>query len=243
MAFPYMLEVPVMYYDIDAFKKACLVPAVPQRSWMGLQGQLVSMANKGSRHCPLTTDLPVSINLENLAAVNNQLFASSENGLKGKGEPSFSFDSTYVRHLSLMISWVRSEIMVKPEFGVRSVERFASGECAIMMSNSGHIGQFNHKRGLDYAVSGLPFYPEVTKAPGSPFISGSALWVTKATDKAQTQAVTQFLAWLAQPDHASTWHQETGYLPLTAAAFAKTPADYYQGLGQRSEEQKSDPSH
>src|SRR3546814_15226154 len=89
MAFPYMLEVPVMYYDIDAFKKACLVPAVPQRSWMGLQGQLVSMANKGSRHCPLTTDLPVSINLENLAAVNNQLFASSENGLKGKGEHSF----------------------------------------------------------------------------------------------------------------------------------------------------------
>src|SRR3546814_2837498 len=105
---------------------------------MGLQVQLVSMANKGSRHCPLTTDLPVSINLENLAAVNNQLFASSENGLKGKGEPSFSFDSTYVRHLSLMISWVRSEIMVKPEFGVRSVERFASGDRKSTRLNSSH---------------------------------------------------------------------------------------------------------
>jgi multiple sugar transport system substrate-binding protein len=204
---------------------------VPQRTWMQLQGQLVTMANNGSRKCPLTSDLPVSINLENLAAVNNQLFASADNGLKAKGLPSFSFDSTYVRHLALMISWVRSEIMVRPDAGMRSIERFAKGECAVLMSSSGHIGEFNDRRKLDYAVSGLPYYPEVTRKPGNPFVSGAGLWVMK-TDKSVTQATAAFLGWLSQPEQAARWYQQTGFLPLTQAAFDATPASYYANLGQ-----------
>ncbi len=58
MAFPYMLEIPVMYYNQDAFKKAGLVPPEPQRTWMEMQAQLVTMANNGSRKCPLTSEPP-----------------------------------------------------------------------------------------------------------------------------------------------------------------------------------------
>lgn len=231
MAFPYMLEIPVMYYNQDAFKKAGLVPPEPQRTWMDLQGQLVTMANNGSRKCPLTSDLPVSINLENLAAVNNQLYASADNGLKAKGLPSFSFDSTYVRHLALMVTWVRSEIMVRPDVGMHSAERFAKGECAVMMSSSGHIGEFSDQRKLNYAVSGLPYYPEVTRKPGNPFVSGAGLWVMK-TSKPVTDATAAFLGWLSQPEQAARWYQQTGFLPLTQAAFDATPASYYAKLGQ-----------
>ncbi|MFC4299324.1 MAG: extracellular solute-binding protein [Castellaniella sp.] len=231
MAFPYMLEIPVMYYNQDAFKKAGLVPPQPQRTWMDLQGQLVTMANNGSRKCPLTSDLPVSINLENLAAVNNQLYASADNGLKAKGLPSFSFDSTYVRHLALMVTWVRSEIMVRPDVGMHSAERFAKGECAVMMSSSGHIGEFSDQRKLNYAVSGLPYYPEVTRKPGNPFVSGAGLWVMK-TSKPVTDATAAFLGWLSQPEQAARWYQQTGFLPLTQAAFDATPASYYAKLGQ-----------
>lgn len=231
MAFPAMLQVPVMYYNQDAFKKAGLNPAVPQRTWMELQGQLVDLANHGSRTCPLTSDLPVSINLENLAAVNNQLYASAENGLKAKGLPSFSFDSTYVRHLALMISWVRSQIMVRPDAGMRSIERFGKGECAVLMSSSDHIGAFNGQRKLNYAVTGLPYYPDVTRTPGNPFVSGSGLWVMKSA-KPVTEATAAFLGWLAQPKQASQWYQETGFLPITRAAFEQTPTSYYSNLGQ-----------
>ncbi|MBV2181521.1 MAG: extracellular solute-binding protein [Castellaniella sp.] len=231
MAFPAMLEIPVMYYNQDAFKKASLTPAAPQRTWMELQGQLVDLANHGSRQCPLASDLPVSINLENLAAVNNQLYASADNGLKAKGLPSFSFDTTYVRHLSLMISWVRSQIMVRPEVGQQSVGKFAQGQCAVLMSNSGHIGQFSGQGKLHYSVVGLPYYPEVTKLPGNPFVSGAGLWVMKSP-KPVTDATVAFLGWMAQPQQATRWYQETGYLPVTQAAFDGTPAGYYANLGQ-----------
>ncbi|AQS52298.1 glycerol-3-phosphate ABC transporter substrate-binding protein [Paenalcaligenes hominis] len=227
LALPFMAEIPVMYYNIDAFKKAGLTPTQPSRSWQDLQGQLVTLANNGSRRCPLTSDQPVSINLENLAAVNKQIYGPGV----GKGKAGFNFDTMYIRHLSTMISWVRSEILVHPSQFVQSPTRFAEGECAVFMSNSGNIGQFADQRRLDFAVTGIPYYPQVTATPGSPFVTGSGLWLTKGHGAAADQASAEFLAWLAQPEPAATWFQKTGFLPLTQEAFANTGADYYKNLG------------
>lgn len=230
MAFPYMAEVPVMYYNISAFQKAGLNPQKPSRAWSELQGQLVDLANRATRNCPATTDQPVSINLENLAAVNNQFFTSNKNGT-AKGTPSFAFDTVYVRHLSLMISWVRSELMVKPEFDSSATTRFANNECSVLLSESGNLGTFRDVRGLDFGISGLPYYPQVTKTPGNPFVDGAALWVTDGQSNEQEKAVAAFLAWLAQTDNAAQWYQETGFLPLTEQAFAATGDNYYKNLG------------
>lgn len=231
MAFPYMVDVPVMFYNIDAFKKAGLKPTVPERSWKGLQDQLVTLANNGSRNCPMTSDQTVSINLENLAAVNKQPYASAENGLTAKGSPTFSFDAMYIRHLSMMISWVRTELLVKPEFDAVAAKRFANGECAVLLSTSSNIGWFKDAKKLDFAVSGLPYYPEVTQKPGNPFVGGSALWAISGQSKEGDAASVEFLAWLAQPKHAADWFQKTGFLPLTKQAFDQTDKSYYKNLG------------
>src|SRR5690606_929666 len=234
LAFPYMAEVPVMYYNTDAFKKANL-PEKPERSWSGLQAQLVTLANNGSRSCPLTSDQPVSINLENLAAVNKVPYTTEGNGLTGRGSPAFKFDSLYVRHLSMMISWVRSELMVKPEFNEVATRRFAKGECAVLLSMSGHLGEFRSASRLNFGVSGLPYYPEVAKQPGNPFLAGSALWVISGQPKEADNAAATFLNFLAQPKQASRWFQETGYLPLTQEALEATGSSYFKNLDQWSQ--------
>lgn len=231
LGFPYMIDVPVMYYNIDAFKKAGIKPAEPQRSWKGLQDQLVTMANNGSRNCPLTSDQTVSINLENLAAVNNQPYTSQDNGLKSKGSPAFSFDVMYIRHLSMMISWVRTELLVKPEFDAVATKRFANAECAVLMSTSSNLGWFKDSKKLNFAISGLPYYPEVTKKPGNPFVGGSGLWAISGLSKESDAASVQFLSWLSQPKRAADWYQRTGFLPLTKQAFSQTDKSYYKNLG------------
>ncbi|MCQ9616752.1 extracellular solute-binding protein [Paenalcaligenes niemegkensis] len=226
LALPLMAEIPVMFYNLDAFKKAGIVPTEPSRAWHDLQAQLVTLANNGSRRCPLTSDQPVSINLENLAAVNKQFYAGSS-----KAKAGFDFDALYIRHLSTMISWVRSEIMVGPEFGPQSVTRFAAGECAVLLSNSGNIGQLSNDSKVNYSLAGLPYYPEVAAQPGSPFVSGSGLWATKGHSAEQDKATTQFMAWLASAPASASWYQSTGYLPLTKEAFEVTDAKYYKDLG------------
>lgn len=227
LAFPYMMQVPVMYYNTEAFKKAGISPAVPDRSWSGLQGQLVDLANKATRHCPAANDQPASLNLENLAAVNNQFFTGNKSA-----SPTFSFDVVYVRHLALMISWVRSELLIKPGTEDQAARRFASGECAVLLSDSSNLGWFQSQRGLSFGLSGLPYYPEVTRQPGSPFIDGAALWLTANHSKADEAATASFLAWLADPAQAAKWYQNTGFLPLTKQAFNATEPSYYKDLGQ-----------
>lgn len=227
LALPFMAEIPVMFYNEEAFKKAGLNPAVPARAWHELQAQLVTLANNGSRRCPLTSDQAVSINLENLAAVNKQFYAGGP-----KSKAGFEFDALYIRHLSTMISWVRSEIMVGPEFGPQSVVRFGKGECAVLLSNSGNIGQLSNDTKVKYALTGLPYYPEVTAKPGNPFVTGSGLWATKGHKAEDDKATAQFMTWLASTPVAASWYQATGYLPLTKAAFAATDEKYYKKLGE-----------
>ncbi|TAL81152.1 MAG: extracellular solute-binding protein [Candidimonas sp.] len=231
LAFPYMMDIPVMYYNIDAFKQAHIEPALPARTWIGLQGQLVKVANANSRSCPYTTDIPVSINLENLAAVNNQFYTTDDNGLKAKSSPSFPLDLMYVRHLSMMISWARTELLVKPKFEGQSTQRFANRECAVLMSSSSNMGWFNSTRSLSFGVAALPYYQEATAQPGSPFVGGGALWAIDKHSQSQEKAVAAFLGWLAQPKNAATWYQNTGFLPLTQQAFAQTDSAYYKNLG------------
>jgi multiple sugar transport system substrate-binding protein len=234
LAFPYMVDVPVMFYNVDAFKKANIKPAVPQRSWSGLQDQLVTLANNGSRRCPLTTDQPVTVNLESLGPINNHPYTNNDNGLKAKAKatPAFVFDMIYVRHLSMMISWVRSELMVKPELDGVATKRFANRECAVLMSDSSNLGWFKEAGNkLDVGVTGLPYYPQFTPKPGNPFVGGSALWVTSTHSKESDAGTAKFLGWLAQPKRAAYWYQNTGYLPLTQQAFAQTDKGYFASLG------------
>ncbi|MAL02619.1 MAG: glycerol-3-phosphate ABC transporter substrate-binding protein [Alcaligenaceae bacterium] len=230
LAFPYMIDVPVMFYNIRAFEKAGMSPAVPQRSWYGLQEQLVDLANKATRNCPAITDQSVSVNLENLAAVNNQFFTSADNGTKAQSA-AFTFDTTFVRHLSLMIAWVRSELLVDPEPNVFAPDLFAANECSVLWSESSNIGRFIESDTLKFGLTGLPYYPQVTKVPGSPFLDGTGLWATSGHTDEEHKATVKFLAWLAEPDNAARWYQETGFLPLTKQAFEQTGEAYYKDHG------------
>src|SRR5690625_4129922 len=227
LALPLMAEIPVMFYNTEAFEKANIDGAKPSRDWSELQGQLVQVANSATRRCPITSDQPVSINLENLAAVNKQFYPGGADQQQG-----FKFNSLYVRHLSTMISWVRSEIMTPPEFNELATQRFAQGECGALLSNSGNLGTFLNQADLQFSVTGLPYYPQVTETPGNPFVTGIGLWSLAGHDSSEDEASAAFITWLAQPEQAATWHQETGFLPLTKEAFAATDSNYYAPIGE-----------
>jgi len=222
LALPLMAEIPVMFYNTEAFEKANIEGGKPSRAWNELQGQLVQVANSATRRCPIASDQPVSINLENLAAVNKQFYPGGSGQQQG-----FKFNSLYVRHLSTMISWVRSEIMTPPEFNEIAAQRFAQGECGTLLSNSGNLGYFLAQGDLKFSLTGLPYYPQVTEKPGSPFVTGSGLWALSGHEAAEDQATAAFITWLAEPKQATDWYQKTGFLPLTKQAFENTSDKYY----------------
>lgn len=228
LAFPWMAEIPVMYYNLSYYKKAGLDPNKPPRTWADLQADLLKLRDVANLECPYATSNQVQVHLENLAPINKQLYTSNDNGLvSSKKPPVFQFDTLYMRHISLMVSWKRSLLLMQHSDSAQNDQLFAKGQCGVLTSGSGSAGTFMNTRSLSFGVAPLPFYSQVTAAAGSPFVSGSALWAVDGHPKDQEKATAQYLAWLSKPVNAAEWHQRTGYLPLTDAAFRAADVSFY----------------
>ncbi|OZI23506.1 glycerol-3-phosphate ABC transporter substrate-binding protein [Bordetella genomosp. 9] len=234
LAFPYMAEIPLMFYNISLYKKAGLDPNQPARTWQDLQGELLKLRDVADVECPYASSDQVEVHLENLAPINNQLYTSNGNGIeaiKGKPLPSaLQFDILYMRHVSLMATWKRSLLLTQHTNDNTPDEAFAKGQCGVLTSGSGALGRLIAAKGLSFGVAPLPYYDQATKTPGKPFVSGSALWVMEGHPVAQDKATAEFLAWLSKPVVAAEWHQTTGFLPLTEGAFRASEVSFYNRI-------------
>lgn len=234
LAFPMMAEVPVMFYNIDAYRGAGLDASRPAATWQELQGHLLKIRNEGRSPCPYGTSDQVKIHLENLAPLNNEFYVTPDNGLKSSRDLSFNFNTLYVRHLSLMVSWQKTELFVNHTSDNEATESFTNGQCAVLTAGSGALGQVMASN-VQFGVAPVPFYNQVTKKPGAPFIGGSALWVVNGQPAANQKAVASLLAFLSKPVNAAEWHQKTGFMPLTDAAFRAADVSFYDRIpGARS---------
>jgi sn-glycerol 3-phosphate transport system substrate-binding protein len=59
----------------------------------------------------------------------------------------------------------------------------------------------------------------VAGAPQNSIIGGATLWVLRGRPAAEYGGVAKFFAFLSKPEVQAAWHQSTGYLPITEAAF------------------------
>ena len=65
----------------------------------------------------------------------------------------------------------------------------------------------------------LPLDTSVAKKPQNSIIGGATLWVLEGHPKAEYKGVAKFLTYLSSPEVQAWWHQETGYVPITTAAY------------------------
>lgn len=226
LAFPMMAEMPVMFYNLDAYRNAGLDPNKPAESWSELQAHLLQLRNEGNSSCPYASSHQVNVHLENLAPMNDKLYLNPDNGFTGKQSPTFNFGTLYMRHLSLMRSWKKVDLMVHSADNDEPDASFADGRCAVLTTTSSATGRLKDS-GVRFGVAPLPFYPQESKVRHEPFVGGGALWVTKDRPAANHKAVAEFLRYLSTPAIAAKWHQETGYLPLTDAALRAANVSYY----------------
>jgi sn-glycerol 3-phosphate transport system substrate-binding protein len=70
----------------------------------------------------------------------------------------------------------------------------------------------------------LPYWPDVPGAPRNSIIGGGSLWVLRDRSDAEYKGVAKFFAYLSRADVQAAWHQATGYLPITRAAYEATRA-------------------
>ena len=226
LALPFNLGTPILFYNKDLFRKAKLDPEKPPKTWYELP-KIVGELKEVGIDCALTTTWPSWVMLENMSTWHNQDFATRENGLGGLDAKLIFNTHLMVRHVSMLSSWARADYFTYSGRRIEGEKRFAAGECAMLTASSSSAAGLRSAAGFDFGVAQLPYYDDVKGAPHHSLIGGAGLWVLAGKKSAEYRGVAKFLAYLAQPKVQAEWHQRTGYIPVTRAAYDLTREQGY----------------
>ena len=218
---PLGVSVPALYYNKDAYKAAGLDPEKAPTTWPEVA--LAAAKLKASGHkCPLTIAWQGWTQLESFSAWHNVEFATKQNGLGGMDARMRINTPLHVRHIENLGNMAKQGLFVYK--GRRNVPEpaFISGECAMVTTSTGFYGNVKNNAKFNWGLSTLPYYPDVTGAPQNTVIGGASLWTLAGKKPDEYKGVAAFFNFISQPEIAARTHQETGYLPVTNAAFALT---------------------
>jgi sn-glycerol 3-phosphate transport system substrate-binding protein len=224
LALPFTAATPVLYYNRDAFRQAMLDPAAAPQTWYEMPKTLAALVESG-QSCGLTTAWQSWVLVENMSAWHNQRFATQNNGMAPgpSSDARLAFNTRLmVRWISMLSSWHKAGYFSYSGRRDEAEARFASGECAMLTSSSAAYAELRKRAGFDFAVAQLPYYDDFDNAPQNTLVGGSALWALAGAGSLQSEGVASFFAYLARPQVQAEWHQRTGDLPLTSAAYELT---------------------
>jgi sn-glycerol 3-phosphate transport system substrate-binding protein len=211
----------VFYYYKDAFDKAGLDPGKPPATWPEVGAAAGTLKQSGIA-CGYTTGWQSWVQLENFSAWHNLPFATKNNGFDGAGARLAFNGPLQVRHVGTLKEWMDKGYF---SYGGRKNEpeaKFFSGECAMLTSSSAAYANIAKNAKFKFGVAPLPYYADAKGAPQNTIIGGASLWVMSGKSKETYKGVAKFFSYLSSPQVQAEWHQGTGYLPITKAAYELT---------------------
>jgi sn-glycerol 3-phosphate transport system substrate-binding protein len=218
LSFPFNSSTTVFYYNKDMFAKAGLDPNKPPVTWPDVAAAAAKLKASGEK-CPYTSGWQSWVHLESFSAWHNVEFASKNNGFGGL-DTRLKFNSPlHVKHIENLSNWHKQGYFVYAGRKNEAEAKFYSGECAMLTSSSGAYANISKNAKFKYAVAQLPHYNDVKGAPQNTVIGGASLWVMSGKKNEEYKGVARFFKFLSQPEVQAKWHQETGYLPITTAAY------------------------
>jgi sn-glycerol 3-phosphate transport system substrate-binding protein len=215
LSMPFNSSTPVMWYNADALKAAGVdVPT----TWDEVKTAAKALVDNGMA-CGLSFGWQSWVMLENYSAWHDLPMGTKENGFAGfDTEFTFNTDKVAAR-LDDIASMTEGNLF---KYGGRrgdSLPMFTNGECGMWMNSSAYYGSIKSQAKFEFGQTMLPLDTAVADAPQNSIIGGATLWVLAGHDMEEYKGLAQFLDYLASPEVQAWWHQETGYVPITTAAY------------------------
>ncbi|WP_298280654.1 sn-glycerol-3-phosphate ABC transporter substrate-binding protein UgpB [uncultured Bradyrhizobium sp.] len=234
LSFPFNASTPILYYNKDMFRSAGLDPSQPPKTWPEL-GIAAKRLRAAGAMCGVTTSWPSWINVENFSAFHNLPLATRANGFAGLDAQLIFNNPLVVRHIAQLAQWQADKTFDYSGRGQAAEPRFQKGECGIFIGSSGTRADIKANSKFEVGYGMMPYEPDVQGAPQNSIIGGATLWVLRDRPSAEYAGVARFFAYLSRPDVQAAWHQNTGYLPITRAAFDLTRAQGFYDRNPGSE--------
>jgi sn-glycerol 3-phosphate transport system substrate-binding protein len=230
LSFPFNASTPILYYNKKLFRDAGLDPEVAPKTWPEV-GDAARKLRAAGAMCGFTTSWPSWINVENFSAFHNLPTSTRANGFGGLDAILTFNNPVVVRHIAQLAEWQTTKVFDYSGRGQIAEPRFQNGECGIFIGSSATRADIKANSKFEVGYGMLPYWPDVAGAPQNTMIGGATLWVLRERPRDEYKGVAKFFAYLSKPEVQAAWHQNTGYLPITHAAFELTRA---QGFYDRN---------
>lgn len=218
LSFPFNASTPILFYNKDLFRAAGLDPETAPKTWPEL-GAAAKRLRAAGAVCGFTTAWPSWINVENFSAYHNVPIATKSNGLGGLDATLTLDNPILTRHIAQLAEWQTMRIFDYSGRATTAEPRFQNGECGIFLGSSATRADILKNVRFDVGYGMLPYWPDIAGAPQNSIIGGATLWVLRNRPRDEYKGAAKFFAFLSRPEVQAAFHQKTGYLPITGAAF------------------------
>jgi sn-glycerol 3-phosphate transport system substrate-binding protein len=221
ISMPFNSSSQVLYVNKDAFKKAGLDPNQPPKTWPEV-GAAAEKLKASGMACGFTTGWQSWVQLESFSAWHNVPFSTKDNGFGGLDTRLEFNGPLQVRHIQMLGEWAKKGTFTYAGRKDEPLAKFTSGECGMITTSSSSYGNIKASAKFDWGVATLPYWPDVKGAPQNTIIGGATLWVLNQKVPGVYKGIAKFFTFLSSPEVQADWHQSTGYVPITIAAYQLT---------------------
>jgi sn-glycerol 3-phosphate transport system substrate-binding protein len=221
LSFPFNSSSTVMWINKDAFRKAGLNAEQPPKTWPEVFEAAKKLKSAGYATCGFSNAWVTWVNIEQLSAWHNVPIGTRANGLDGF-DTELKFNSPlHVKHLQHLVDLQKDKTYDYSGRTNTGEGRFTAGECPIFLTSSAFFGNVRGNAKFDFGNAPMPYYPDAPGAPQNSIIGGASLWVMGGKKLEEYKGVAKFFSFLSDTDRQVRIHKESGYLPITKAAYAK----------------------
>ncbi len=221
LSLPFNSSTAVMYYNKDAFRAAGLDPERPPETWpefFDVAKKLKASGMEGG----FTTNWISWIQLENFSAWHNQPFGTKSNGFDGLDTELVFNSPLTIKHFQTIAELAKDKVFIYGGRENKANPLFTSGQVGMHFESIGGYGNMKANCKFEFGVARLPYYPDAPGAPQNTIIGGASLWVFSGKANYEYRGIAEFFSFLSLPESQAQWHQNTGYLPITVAAYELT---------------------
>jgi sn-glycerol 3-phosphate transport system substrate-binding protein len=216
LSLPFNSSTPVLWYNKTALDAAGV--AVPT-TWDEVEEAARALKASGVEK-PFSFGWQSWSNIENYSAWHNLPMGTEENGFASlKTEFTFNNDAV-VNHIQRIADMGKEGLFAYGGRRGDSRGQFVNGETALWINSSAYYGGFKKDiTDFEFGQTMLPVDTAVADKPQNSIIGGATLWVLNGHEAPEYKCVAEFFQFVSSPEQQAAWHQSTGYVPITNAAY------------------------
>ncbi len=221
---PFNSSTPLLYYNKDAFAEAGI--ANPPATWEEFEAIAPKLKEAG--YTALAQSHSPWIFSENFHSRHNLQLATGNNGYDGTDVKILYNNDHMKMHWGKVKEWLDAGYygFYGRAWGDNQ-DAFVQKEVAMWLGSSGSFGGLANSAEFEFGATYLPYWKSIIEEPMGTFIGGAALFAMSGKADEENAGVADFLAFLTSPDMQYLWHKETGYVPITNAAYDLAKSDGY----------------